>query len=147
MTELVEVKAVDLSGEALNWAVGKAEGLDVLLAQPVYGNPWRVFVRYTGEVAVREVRYAPQASWTDGGPLIDKYQLTLSSPLAAAHRYGGPNAGWGPSNTWAACTWTKGENGRRAIGHHETSALVAACRTIVRAKLGDTVQVPKELIP
>ncbi|EIK96103.1 hypothetical protein PMM47T1_14125 [Pseudomonas sp. M47T1] len=146
MTELIEVKTADLSGEALNWAVGKAERLDLLMAPPVYGNPWRVFVRYAGEVTTRDVRYAPQESWTDGGPLIDKYQLTVSSPLASVHRHGGPNAGWGPSNNWSACTWTKGVTGRRAIGHHETSALVAACRAIVAAKLGDTVQVPKELI-
>ena len=28
MTDLIEVKAADLSGEALGWAVGKAEDLD-----------------------------------------------------------------------------------------------------------------------
>ncbi len=39
MTDLIEVKTADLAGEALSWAVGKAEGLDVLIAPPIYGNP------------------------------------------------------------------------------------------------------------
>ena len=36
MTDLIEVKAADLSGEALGWAVGKAEDLDLQLAEPGY---------------------------------------------------------------------------------------------------------------
>ncbi|WP_455923330.1 phage protein NinX family protein [Pseudomonas putida] len=134
MTELVEVGTPDLSGEALNWAVGKAEGLDVFLAPPVYGNPWRVFVRYAGEVTIRDVRYAPQGCWADGGPLIDKHIECLESFAGATE--------------WSAACF--GSGGPMAIILHRHSgetALIAACRAIVAAKLGDTVQVPKELIP
>ncbi|WP_313446928.1 phage protein NinX family protein, partial [Pseudomonas sp.] len=41
MTDLIEVKTADLVGEALGWAVGKAEGLNLELVPPQYGNPWR----------------------------------------------------------------------------------------------------------
>lgn len=67
MTDLIEVKTADLVGEQLAWAVGKAEGLEVLLAPPIYGNPWRVFVRYTGEVTIRDVRYDPHENWSLAG--------------------------------------------------------------------------------
>jgi len=128
MAELIEVNVANLSGEALGWAVGKAEGLDVLLAPPVYGNPWRVFVRYAGEVTTRDVRYVPQDSWADGGPLIDKYQITITYHNA-------------PDRTPLATT-----SGMHPAFQAGETILVAACRAIVAAKLGDTVQVPKELI-
>ena len=48
MTDLIGVKTADLVSEALGWAVGKAEGLNLELVPPQYGNPWRVFARYQG---------------------------------------------------------------------------------------------------
>ncbi|WP_313447383.1 phage protein NinX family protein, partial [Pseudomonas sp.] len=41
MTDLIGVKTSDLVGEALGWAVGTAEGLNLELVPPQYGNPWR----------------------------------------------------------------------------------------------------------
>ena len=38
MTDLIEVKTADLAGEALGWAIGKAEGLDLQLAPPGYNG-------------------------------------------------------------------------------------------------------------
>ncbi|ERL02451.1 hypothetical protein O999_05960 [Pseudomonas putida LF54] len=62
MTDLIEVKTADLVGEALGWAVGKAEGIDVFLAPPQYGNSWRVFARYGGQAIEHTKRYNP---WED----------------------------------------------------------------------------------
>jgi hypothetical protein len=129
MTDLIEVKTADLAGEALGWAVGKAEGLDVLLAPPIYGNPWRVFVRYTGEVTIREVRYNPWDDWALGGPLIEKHMVSMHCPQST-------------DDVWAGWVITdKGE-----FCQAGDSALIAACRAIVATKLSDTVQVPQELI-
>ncbi|MCV9917755.1 DUF2591 domain-containing protein [Pseudomonas sp. BT-42-2] len=130
MTDLIEVKTADLVGEQLGWAVGKAEGLDVLLAPPIYGNPWRVFVRYTGEVTIREVRYNPWDDWALGGPLIEKHMVSLHCPQST-------------DDVWAGWVITdKGE-----FCQAGDSALIASCRAIVAARLGDTAQVPKELMP
>ncbi|MBH3456685.1 DUF2591 domain-containing protein [Pseudomonas monteilii] len=125
MTDLIEVKTADLVGEQLAWAVGKAEGLDVLLAPPIYGNPWRVFVRYTGEVTTRDVRYNPWEDWSIGGPLIQKYRVGFGLYSDSFFAVTGLNDIAGESNG--------------------ATHLIAACRAIVSAKLGDNMQVPKEL--
>lgn len=127
MTDLIEVKTGDLVGEALAWAVAKAEGLDVLLEPPQYGNPWRVFVRRTGEATTRLDRYNPQEDWSVGGPLIDQYRIGFGLY---------PDA-------YFACTGLNYDAGDGSGSAH----LTAACRAIVCAKLGDAVQVPKELMP
>lgn len=130
MTDLIELKTADLVGEQLAWAVGKAEGLDVLLAPPIYGNPWRVFVRYTGEVNIRDVRYDPHENWALAGGLIRKHNISLHAP-----QHG--------SDCWAA--WkTTDDNDVVMGGATET---IAACAVVVSVALGDTVQVPKELMP
>lgn len=127
MTDLTEVKTVDLVGEQLAWAVGKAEGLDVKLEPPIYGNPWRVFARYTGEVTARDVRYDPHENWALGGPLIHKHRIGFGLY---------PNA-------YFACTGLNDDAGEASGPTH----LIAAGRAIVTAKLGEAVQVPKELQP
>lgn len=135
MSELIKVKTSELEGAALDWAVvealgGVRDGHRIDLPS----GYWCVGL------------YSPSREWQQGGPLIDKYQLTLSSPKSSVHRNGGPSHGWGESGVWSACTWEKGVNGKRATGYHESSALAAAMRTIVKFELGDTVEVPKELV-
>lgn len=125
MTDLIEVKTADLAGEALAWAVAKAEGLEPKLEAPHYGNGWRVFCDTTFGSSKR---YNPQEDWALGGPLIDKHnamirgfpnQLYEDKPIARV------------SAKWAG--------GR--------TSLIALCRAIAKAALGETVQVPKELMP
>lgn len=130
MSDLIEVKTADLSGEALGWAVGKAEGLDLYLEPPGYnGVPWRVFSRYRGSVTERSERYNPWSDWALGGPLMEANNVSIHCPQH-------------DSDCWAA--WiTKG--GKDVV--HGGRVLPAACRAIIAAKLGDTVQVPKELMP
>jgi len=125
MTDLIEVKTADLAGEALGWAVGKAEDLDVFLAPPEYGNPWRVFARYRATVTERTERYNPWEDWASGGDLIEKYRV-----------------GFGLySDSFFAVTGLNDLSGDADGSTH----LIAACRAIVAARLGDTAQVPKEL--
>ncbi|MEZ0197679.1 phage protein NinX family protein [Pseudomonas qingdaonensis] len=130
MTDLIEVKTAHLVGEPLAWAVAKAEGLDVHVAKPHYGAPVRVFVYYRGEAIERCERYNPQENWVLGGPLLEKYKLDLGAPMEATL---GP---WNANTEWGHPLGMKGE-----------TALIASCRAITAAKLGDTVQVPKELMP
>ncbi|WP_313317778.1 phage protein NinX family protein [Pseudomonas sp.] len=130
MTDLIEVKTADLVGEALGWAVGRAEGLDVFLAPPQYGNPWRVFARYQASATEHTKRFNPWEDWAIGGPLVEKHvrliEASASSEIATL--------------VWCPVAEREGEGwGETILG----SSMLA----IVAAKLGDTVQVPKELMP
>ena len=132
MTDLIEVETADLVGEQLAWAVGKAEGLDVRLAPPGYnGIPWRVFVRYTGEVTIHDARYDPHENWAVGGSLLHKYNVDLSvERRGRIHCY--------------LCN-DDGVPTEFRDGMYGETHLIAACRCIVLNKLGLIVQVPKEL--
>ncbi|WP_338459554.1 phage protein NinX family protein [Pseudomonas sp. TE3-3-F2023] len=128
MTDLIEVRVSNLVGEALGWAVGKAESLDLQLAPPGYnGVPWRVFARYQGQAIEHTRRYNPWEDWALGGPLIDKYEADFQ---------------WvRPGMLRAVVSVGQSVGAARAETH-----LLAAGRAIVSAALGDTVQVPTELI-
>ncbi|EPN6726292.1 DUF2591 domain-containing protein [Pseudomonas putida] len=131
MTELIEVKTADLVGEALGWAVGTAEGLDLQLAEPGYnGVPWRVFARYQGQAIEHTKRFNPWEDWALGGPLMHKHNVSLRCPQEER-------------DYWAAWITDNGKD----VADGADLPLPAACRAIVAQKLGDTVQVPKELMP
>lgn len=135
MTDLIEVKTADLAGEALGWAVGIAEGLDLILEPPQYGNPWRVFARYQATATEHTKRYNPWEDWELGGPLIERIdpeERRLPNVLGGGR---------------SAEVWIKYGNGDARVGYGRgENRLIAATRSIVAAKLGDTVNVPKELI-
>jgi hypothetical protein len=121
MTELIEVHTATLNGAALDWAVAKVEGRKVEIVRGgSYGRPdtlW--FIADEGGQA-----YSPSKDWAVAGPLLDKYHVSL---IYAFEEY-------------------EALIGMTGSGYH-SSATVAACRAIVAAAaLGDTVQVPKELI-
>lgn len=132
MTDLIEVKTADLVGHALDWAVAQAEGLEVFLVGPQYNVPRRVFWKKRGQALEWDVLYNPHEDWALGGELIEKYAAMVRcfpnqmyQTLAIARvRISG------------ALAWRSGK-----------TPLIALCRAIVAAKLGDTVQVPKELMP
>ncbi|WP_448196648.1 DUF2591 domain-containing protein [Pseudomonas putida] len=149
MTDLIEVRTADLTGEALGWAVGKAEGLDVLLAPPQYGNPWRVFARYQGQAIEHTKRFNPWEDWALGGKLIEKYQVSLSPPTSAVHRnfgYMDKRNGYYESGLWSSTIFGKERKHRRTAFHHPDNPLTVAMQAIAQFELGDTVQVPKELM-
>lgn len=87
-------------------------------------------------------QYAPSMNWQQGGPIIERENIQLGPPTQRVHRSGGPNAGWGESGIWSACTWHNGANGRRPIAHDENSPLIAAMRCYVASKFG--AEVPEE---
>lgn len=70
---------------------------------------------------------SPSTDWSQGGPLIDDYQIWLSGPINLR-------------SEWNASLDTSCES----IGGR--NALEAICRAIVAAKLGPTVSVPAELV-
>lgn len=131
MTDLIEVNAANLSGEALGWAVGTAEGLSLDLAgSSGYITFHRVFYRRGGDASSIFQRFNPWEDWAVGGPLLDKHQAGLSHDRYLS---GGPcGCSAGPLNS----TWLS-----------RPTPLVAFCRALVHAKLGPIVRVPMELMP
>jgi hypothetical protein len=121
MIQMIEVKTAELSGPALRWAVAQAEGLEVTIHPPAYGNGHRLAVNGRTEA------YRPDMDWSQSGPLIEKHRIGFGLY---------PNA-------YFACTGLNDCGGEASGPTH----LIAACRAIVSAKLGETVAVPAELLP
>ena len=99
----ITINTAELSGAALDWAVAVAIG-----KQPVLWSSW-----------------SPSTDWSQGGTLIERHDVWLSSEAIP-----------GP--------WLASINGCGL----ETgpTPLIAACRAIVYRVLGDTVDVPAELV-
>ena len=71
--------------------------------------------------------YSPSTDWSQGGPLIEQNKVQISPCL---------------SGRWMAETM---DVIRLCSGIVGRTPLIAACRAIVAAKLGDVVEVPDEL--
>lgn len=138
MSKMIEVKVAELIGPALDWAVAQAVG------QPIVVVPWagmsdastghkmkyhwhRVLV----DADVDREEWTPTCDWSQGGPLIDRYDIMFDVKSFALP----------PHNRLIA--YRRGKPELAKVGHHR---LVAACRAIVAAKLGDVVSVPAELV-
>ncbi len=126
MTELIEVSTAELAGAALDWAVAKVESVTVAIACPHYGTGWRIYQPNFGG------KYSPSTDWALGGPLLDKHCKVFGVVQD------------GSASRWRSFAY-KTETGMSRLAGGE-SILIAACRAIVTLNMGDTVQVPKELI-
>ena len=137
MSEVIEVKVSDLQPPALDWAVAHAtkawewahEWFPTMTLDPSFigvmdsaPNGHAVLVpRNPMRQGYEE--FFPSTDWAQGGRLIDMHVTALNQT---------------GTHTW----WAHSED---RLGEGDTP-LIAACRAIVAAKLGDTVQVPAELV-
>lgn len=142
---MVEVQVCDLIGPALDWAVfcaaykGMQPTIHVIeasthqmrgLMKPI-AFPRAVSLSYTGAYEV-ECAWNPSINWAQGGPLIQKYGCDLNCIS--------------PANCWESNCW---DQDLLSPGLHLMEAetpLIAACRAIVAARLGEVVSVPAELV-
>lgn len=128
MSQFVEVKTAELVGPALDWAVAMAEFWEADRPQDGQIRKGDVYMlvgpfRLIG-LGVDKF-YSPSTNWAQGGPLIDECDVWLSDDEESCVASCPPHAG-------------------RFVVDGGTN-LIAACRAIVAAKLGDVVQVPVEL--
>ena len=123
---MIEVKTSELIGPALDWATAKASGTKIddsrgkelrIDIAPGFHSPW-----------------APSVNWYQGGPLIDKYAISIIKPLFEG-------------GIWIA------ERINETGEHHNgegwqvgDTALIAMCRSLASVLIGDTVSVPRELM-
>lgn len=130
----MEIKTSELTGAALDWAVAKATG------ELVYenGEPVEVnFCRNKDDGSVyfwtcdHSFGYQPSTDWAQGGPLIDRYRPDLQTT-------GGVGL--------VAYLNNDARDPDPLIDGHGETYLEALCRSIVAYELGDTVDVPEELL-
>lgn len=133
MSEFVEVKVSELSGAALDWAVAQVEQIDGLVihkGRPSFEKEFDPDC-WADDSCLKAFKcwkfYAPSTDWSQGGPLIEKHAIGFVG-------YDANN--WQAFSSPEDVTW-------QCVG---PTHLIAACRVIVAAKLGETVQIPKELI-
>lgn len=141
---MVEMQVSGLAGHALNWAVfcaiykGMQPTINVVEASAhklpgaakAMQFPRSVHLSYTGAYDI-ECRWNPQGDWEQGGPLISTHHMDL----CCEH----------PETIGAAICDDNGMyiDGRMMFGK---THLIAACRAIVAAHLGEVVSVPAELV-
>lgn len=135
MTRLVS----ELTGADLARWVARAQQLNVVRDGERDDAPWAVYFPNGFCKSFGEHGYRPEKNWEEGGPIIERANISLHPPTSLVHRCGGPNAGPGQSGVWSACTWTRGSSGKRSFGMDDHSPLVAAMRCYVRYVFGDTV--------
>jgi len=116
------MKTSELKDLALDWAVTAIENPDALK----YGvEDWRSRRRH--DVKDGEFLFRWSSSWAQGGPIIEREELTLS------------------------CHWQRPHaikvlvDEKRVVQGNGPTPLIAAMRCYVASKLGDTIDLPEEL--
>ena len=118
------MKASELSGAALNWAVAMAEGWQHVTAQDNGGEyPW---LAKDGKYQEPK-HYRPSTNWMQGGTIIEREKLGLGYNF--------------DEKEWTAAFPAEDE---WIYGRGETP-LIAAMRCYVASKLGDDVEMPEGL--
>ncbi len=124
------MKTSELTGAALDWAVAKCEGIGL-------GPRGFVVYYFEGEPAM----WQPSTDWAQGGPIIDREDIAMSSTpdgLWAAYAPKGTRLVQHGGQAVEVFNWTYKQQGY--------TPLIAAMRCYVASKLGDEIDLPKELL-
>ncbi|BCD83635.1 hypothetical protein PSm6_00420 [Pseudomonas solani] len=123
MSQMKTVRTAELIGAALDWAVASAEGVGVFPSASREG-----FVTCWMVDKPRQ-QYSPSTRWRQCGQLIQSHGGRIGMELRIAEN-----------------SASFQQSGIR-VGYTANNVLIAACRAIVAANLGDEVQIPAELLP
>ena len=122
--DTVTVKTCELIGPALDWAVAKCEG-DTSVVQ-------------FSPLASSKHYFAPSKKWSQGGPIIERESIDTFTEKKSY------------PDSWLASV-ARYQNATKLVGwrihQYGPTPLIAAMRCYVASKLGDTVQIPRELAP
>ncbi len=115
------MKTSELTGAALDWAVAKCAYPESPI-NTALGFPYMGFGRFN-----------PSTDWAQGGPIIEREEIGIkrNAPCSAGRE-------WEASPSITA----KGAGGKWGYG---ATPLIAAMRCFCASKLGDEVEIPKEL--
>lgn len=117
----MKTKTKDLTGPALDWAVAKCEGKNGVL----HDDGITRCIVVAAPSGVYKGIWQPTVNWAQGGPIIEREHITLRCYTDAL---------------WDASI------GRLDYVADGPTPLIAAMRCYVASKLGDTVEVPEELV-
>lgn len=119
------MKTAELTGAALDWAVAKCEGKEshLVIDRHVLTTP---ILQENG--AYKWFQWEPSINWAQGGPIIEREGIATSKSTSS-------NPAWRAGMHGKAMTW------------HGPTPLEAAMRCYVASKLGDEIEIPKELTP
>ena len=131
------VKTRDLDGIALDWAVAKCEGRTVKLDPMGFGpsvpegGPWIWENSESGHLKscywrIGPPGYSPSTIWAQGGPIVERERIRID-----------PRKG-----QWEATIWNEAATQNPA---YAPTPLIAAMRCYATSKLGDEVEIPREL--
>jgi hypothetical protein len=118
------VKVAELTGAALDWAVGQCAFDTKVIVEDG-------FVYFTLPDGYRTRRCCPSTDWAQGGPIIEREQINLTNGTP-------PGIGL----IWHA--WLTSNEEQYPIAG--LTPLIAAMRCFVASKLGDDIDIPKELL-
>jgi hypothetical protein len=128
----MKIKTSELSGAALDWAVGKAEGrtLQRNPMGPTGGHGWWIWEETPsgqgGIILSKSVylsigkQWSPSTNWAQGGPIIEREYIDLVPGRAQWFSHG-------------------------VMPMYAPAPLIAAMRCFVADKMGYDVEVPDEL--
>ena len=123
---MLKIKTGKLTGVALDWVVAKCiNSLDQIELEKVSGE----VVLYVPDLCCH---FEPSICWTQGGPIIEREKISISEVPPSI------GSGWQASKAPTSPLGFK----TFALG---SSPLIAAMRCYVSSKLGDNVEIPKEL--
>lgn len=128
----MEIKTSELEGSALDWVVAKIMGLNTSIIEMPSG-PYIGIKGRTNDGFPTPC--SPSTDWGRGGPLIDKYAMLVEHDSVPGET--------AECVACAAYAWKRDGSHACAFGGN---ALVAICRAVVWLELGDTVDVPEQLL-
>ena len=126
------MKTSELIGPALDWAVAKCEGIE--LHHYRFDGELKLNDSYAPEDATT---WSPSTNWSQGGPIIEWEKITV------APTDGKSFIGQAPWSAYRIATLF--EEGFDHEHQHGPTPLIAAMRCFVASKLGDEIDIPKEL--
>lgn len=115
----MKIQTSELTGTALDWAVAKAEGLDIDLHSGM-----TLTIRGDGDW------WNPSSDWAQAGPIIERERLEIIPKC----------------DRWDALTSWDAMMNNQHIPNEGPTPLIAAMRCYVASKLGDEIDVLDELI-
>jgi hypothetical protein len=123
------MKTSELTGAALDWAVAKCESYPVSMSKTGY----LIFCDPLIQCGPRGTQYSPSTNWAQGGPIIEREGISVAYDVELSQAEG--------SEYWATIYAVDSGDGRI----YGPTPLIAAMRCYVASKLGDDIEIPKEL--